>query len=166
VHQREVFLFNDLLVITKILSKKKNSVTYTFRQSYPLNGLTVSLFQMPHYQFGIKLTQRLDGHLLITFNARNDHDRCKFVEDIREAICEMDEMENLRIENELDRHRHGHNNRSVNSNSENRDSGVSDIDLGPLPSPPVKSTKQHLDDSFGNSPSQQTTPKRAALTVT
>jgi len=56
--------------------------------------------------------------------------------------------------------------RSVNSNSENRDSGVSDIDLGPLPSPPVKSTKQHLDDSFGNSPSQQTTPKRAALTVT
>lgn len=47
VHQREVFLFNDLLVITKILSKKKNSVTYTFRQSYPLNGLTVSLFQMP-----------------------------------------------------------------------------------------------------------------------
>lgn len=47
VHQREVFLFNDLLVITKIQSKKKNSVTYTFRQSYPLNGLSVSLFQMP-----------------------------------------------------------------------------------------------------------------------
>lgn len=47
VHQREVFLFNDLLVITKILSKKKNSVTYTFRQSYPLNGLTVALFQVP-----------------------------------------------------------------------------------------------------------------------
>ncbi|CAI6354056.1 unnamed protein product [Macrosiphum euphorbiae] len=168
VHQREVFLFNDLLVITKILSKKKNSVTYTFRQSYPLNGLTVSLFQMPYYQFGIKLTQRLDSRLLITFNARNDHDRCKFVEDIRESICEMDEMENLRIESELERHRHGHNNRSVNSNSENRDSGVADIDLGPLPSPPVRSPKQHTDDSFENSPSSQAqaTPKRAALTVT
>lgn len=51
VHQREVFLFNDLLVITKILSKKKNSVTYTFRQSYPLTGLTVSLFQMPSKTF-------------------------------------------------------------------------------------------------------------------
>lgn len=47
VHQREVFLFNDLLVITKILSKKKNSVTYTFRQSFSLQGLVVSLFQMP-----------------------------------------------------------------------------------------------------------------------
>lgn len=126
---------------------------------------------------------------MITFNARNDHDRCKFVEDIRESICEMDEMENLRIESELERHRHGHNNRyiliysyyfhgiifiyfilifrSVNSNSENRDSGVADIDLGPLPSPPVRSPKQHPDDTFENgSPSQQATPKRAALTVT
>lgn len=57
--------------------------------------------------------------------------------------------------------------RSVNSNSENRDSGVSDIDLGPLPTPPVKSNKQHLDVSFDkSSSSQQTTPKRPALTVT
>jgi len=53
VHQREIFLFNDLLVITKILSKKKNSVTYMFRQSYPLNGLTVSLFQMPRIYINI-----------------------------------------------------------------------------------------------------------------
>lgn len=56
--------------------------------------------------------------------------------------------------------------RSVNSNSENRDSGVADIDLGPLPSPPVHSPKQHPDDSLENSPSSQATPKRAALTVT
>jgi len=158
VHQREVFLFNDLLVITKILCKKKNSVTYMFRQSYLLNGLTVSLFQMPHYQFGIKLIQRLDGNVLITFNARNDHDRCKFVEDIREAIAEMDEMENLRIESEIQRYRHSHNNRSINSNSENRDSGVSDIDLGPLP---MGSPKEQ--DSFRRN---QATPKRPALTVT
>ena len=42
LHQREVFLFNDLLVVTKIFSKKKNSVTYSFRQSFPLAGLVVS----------------------------------------------------------------------------------------------------------------------------
>lgn len=47
VHQREVFLFNDLLVITKILSKKKSSVTYTFRKSFPLVGIDVTLFQSP-----------------------------------------------------------------------------------------------------------------------
>ena len=43
VHQREVFLFNDILVITKIFNKKKTSVTYTFRNSYPLPGMLVSL---------------------------------------------------------------------------------------------------------------------------
>lgn len=45
LHQREVFLFNDLLVITKILSKKKNNVTYTFRKSLSLSGLQVSTFK-------------------------------------------------------------------------------------------------------------------------
>ena len=39
------------------------------------------------------------------FNARNDHDRSKFCEDLREAILEMDEMESLRIEAEMDKKR-------------------------------------------------------------
>ncbi|KAF5272843.1 hypothetical protein FQR65_LT00439, partial [Abscondita terminalis] len=103
VHQREVFLFNDLLVITKILSKKKSSVTYTFRNSYPLCGLIVTLFEVPFYPFGIRLSQRVDGKVLVTFNARNEHDRCKFAEDLKESVLEMDEMENLRIEAELER---------------------------------------------------------------
>jgi IQ motif and SEC7 domain-containing protein len=47
VHQREVFLFNDLLVITKIFSKKKSSVTYSFRQSFTLCGMMVSTFETP-----------------------------------------------------------------------------------------------------------------------
>ena len=55
------------------------------------------------YPFGIRLSQRVDGRTLIMFNARNDHDRGKFCEDLREAILEMDEMEALRIEGELDK---------------------------------------------------------------
>lgn len=47
VHQREVFLFNDLLVITKIFNKKKNSATYTFRVSFPLCGMVVTLLDVP-----------------------------------------------------------------------------------------------------------------------
>ena len=39
LHQREVFLFNDILVVTKIFSKKKNGVTYSFRQSLQLKKL-------------------------------------------------------------------------------------------------------------------------------
>lgn len=50
--------------------------------------------------------------MLIVFNARNDHDRFKFAEDLRESICEMDEMENLRIEAELERQKSNRGNRS------------------------------------------------------
>ncbi|XP_018329497.1 IQ motif and SEC7 domain-containing protein 1 isoform X2 [Agrilus planipennis] len=132
VHQREVFLFNDLLVITKILSKKKSSVTYTFRNSYPLCGMVVTLFQVPHYPYGIRLSQRVDGKALITFNARNEHDRCKFAEDLKESILEMDEMENLRIEAELERQK---TNRTNRSGTENRDSGVADVEVCPRPCP-------------------------------
>lgn len=132
VHQREVFLFNDLLVITKILSKKKSSITYTFRNSYPLCGMVVTLFEVPRksdtfklffeipnlfmgisdYSYGIKLSQRVDQKVLVTFNARNEHDRCKFAEDLKEAVSEMDEMENLRIEAELERQKSNRGNRS------------------------------------------------------
>lgn len=57
--------------------------------------------------------------------------------------------------------------RTVSTNSENRDSGVSDVDLGPLPPyPPVKNNKPLLEVSFEKSSSQQVTPKRPALTVT
>lgn len=78
VHQREVFLFNDLLMVisaphrqlrcpssfltwipfssllafsscstqvTKIFQKKKTSVTYSFRQSFPLLDMQVHTFQ-------------------------------------------------------------------------------------------------------------------------
>ncbi|XP_046974128.1 IQ motif and SEC7 domain-containing protein 3 isoform X2 [Vanessa cardui] len=129
VHQREVFLFNDLLVITKIFSKKKSSVTYTFRQSFPLCGMLVNLFSVPHYPFGIRLSRRVDGRRLATFNARNEHDRCKFAEDLRESVAEMDEMEAMRIEAELNRGK-GRNTGNASRNvMENRDSGVADVEI-------------------------------------
>jgi len=125
-HQREVFLFNDILVITKIHSRRKNSVTYTFRNSFPLTGMLVSLFENGYYSHGITLTQRWDRKVVITLNARNDHDRSKFVEDLRESIAEMDEMESLRIEAELEKQ---HVSARVSTSShDNRDSGVNDCD--------------------------------------
>ena len=41
------------------------------------------------YAFGVRLVNNLDGKVHITFNARNDHDRQKFVEDLKEAILEV-----------------------------------------------------------------------------
>jgi len=134
VHQREVFLFNDLLVITKIFNKKKNSATYTFRVSYPLCGIVVTLLDVPNYPYCIRLSQKVDGKIMVTFNARNEHDRCKFAEDLRESISEMDEMETLRIEAELERQKSARGNRNgCSGSSENRDSGVADIEGCPCP---------------------------------
>lgn len=70
----------------------------------------------------------------MTFNARNEHDRIKFAQDLQESIYEMDEMEQLRIESELERQKSSRNARSstnggtASGNSENRDSGVADVD--------------------------------------
>ncbi|XP_031639864.1 IQ motif and SEC7 domain-containing protein 1 isoform X1 [Contarinia nasturtii] len=134
VHQREVFLFNDLLVITKIFNKKKNSATYTFRVSFPLCGMVVTLLDVPNYPYCIRLSQKVDGKILVTFNARNEHDRCKFAEDLRESISEMDEMESLRIEAELERQKSARSSRNGGSaSSENRDSGVADVEVCPCP---------------------------------
>lgn len=63
------------------------------------------------YSYGIRLSQKVDGKLLIVFNARNEHDRYKFAEDLRESVSEMDEMENLRIEAELERQKSNRGNR-------------------------------------------------------
>jgi len=54
LHQREVFLFNDLLVVTKIFTKKKSSVTYTFRNSFSLVGLVVTLLDVPSELFFLR----------------------------------------------------------------------------------------------------------------
>ena len=40
---------------------------------------------------------------LIIFNARNEHDRRKFSEDLKEQILEMNEMESLRIQSEVEK---------------------------------------------------------------
>ncbi|XP_078341009.1 IQ motif and SEC7 domain-containing protein 1-like isoform X4 [Crassostrea virginica] len=108
LHQREVFLFNDLLLITKIFSKKKTGITYSYKQSFPLSSMQVFLFETSHYQYGVRLVSGVNNKVLITLNARNDHDRQKFVEDLREAILETNGMETLRIEKELQRHSTNH----------------------------------------------------------
>lgn len=87
----------------------------------------VIFLQISDYQYGIKLLQRVDSKVLITFNARNEHDRCKFAEDLRESISEMDEMENLRIEQELERQKSSRG--RGGPQAENRDSGVADVEV-------------------------------------
>uniref|UniRef100_A0A8B9VWI1 IQ motif and Sec7 domain ArfGEF 2 n=1 Tax=Anas zonorhyncha TaxID=75864 RepID=A0A8B9VWI1_9AVES len=103
LHQREVFLFNDLLVVTKIFQKKKILVTYSFRQSFPLVEMHMQLFQNAYYQFGIKLLSAAPGgerKVLIVFNAPSPQDRLRFASDLRESVAEVQEMEKYRVEGE------------------------------------------------------------------
>uniref|UniRef100_A0A087XJB0 IQ motif and Sec7 domain ArfGEF 2 n=1 Tax=Poecilia formosa TaxID=48698 RepID=A0A087XJB0_POEFO len=106
VHQREVFLFNDLLMVTKIYQKKKTSVMYSFRQSFPLLDMQVHTFQNTYYPHGIRLTSANPGgerKVLIIFTAPSQQDRARFTSDLRESIAEVQEMEKYRVESELEK---------------------------------------------------------------
>lgn len=133
-HQREVFLFNDMLLVTKIYKKDSSTTSimsgnnmiptstglaggqptaprqsqqvtcqYSFRGSYSLSNVAVLLFEAPYYHFGIRIVKRNPGEsksaqkTLITFNARNEHDRSRFVDDLREAIEEMALMDSIKM---------------------------------------------------------------------
>ncbi|CDW52765.1 Sec7 domain containing protein [Trichuris trichiura] len=124
-HQREAFLFNDLLLLTKIVPKKKNKATYQYRESHALGGMEVGHFSTPVYPYGVRI--RLGGEdRTLHFNASCAEDRRRFLEDLDEAILENGEMEalesNLRL---LDEEVKQSRQKSQSSN-ENRDSGVPD----------------------------------------
>lgn len=100
-HIREVFLLNDMILITK-LYKKKTGAILGYKKKVLLQGSTVLEFSSQHYPYGIRLVSRQDK-TLASFCASHPDDRTKFVADIRECILEIDEMESLRIEAELER---------------------------------------------------------------
>ncbi|XP_069848922.1 IQ motif and SEC7 domain-containing protein 3-like isoform X1 [Dipodomys merriami] len=105
-HQREVFLFNDLLVILKLCPKKKSSSTYTFCKSVGLLGMQFQLFENEYYSHGISLVTPPSGSekkQALHFCALGSDEMQKFVEDLKESIAEVTELEQIRIEWELER---------------------------------------------------------------
>lgn len=121
--ERDVFLFNDMIVVAKGIAKRRSSTvlsgaSYTLKQWSLLMGASVHEFQKGPYEFGLTIV--CPNKEKIYFNARNFDDRCRFVADIAESIREASEMEQVRIEIELDRH-------LLRSDSQ-RDSGLPDMD--------------------------------------
>ena len=92
-HQRGVFLFNDIIVVAKTVNKGKKT-THHFKHSHQLRDLRINVFCTNFYEFGIQLQDRLTGRIIATFNARSDTDRQRFVNDLQEAVAELNEMEN------------------------------------------------------------------------
>uniref|UniRef100_A0A8D1C4Z4 IQ motif and SEC7 domain-containing protein 3 n=1 Tax=Sus scrofa TaxID=9823 RepID=A0A8D1C4Z4_PIG len=105
-HQREVFLFNDLLVILKLCPKKKSASTYTFCKAVGLLGMQFHLFENEYYSHGITLVTPLSGSekkQVLHFCALGLDEMQKFVEDLKESIAEVTELEQIRIEWELEK---------------------------------------------------------------
>lgn len=98
LHMREVFLFNDLLLITKLSARRRNQ--YTYRLSAQLTSLEVESFTNENYPHGIKILQ--GGKMLVLFSLPNQDDCKNFVQDIAESILEVKHMESLRIEESLE----------------------------------------------------------------
>ncbi|TRY94499.1 hypothetical protein DNTS_003534, partial [Danionella cerebrum] len=117
-HQREVFLFNDLLVILKLCPKKKTSAAYTFCRAVGLLGLQFHLFQNEYYPHGISIVCPCPGSekkQLLNFCAQSAEELLKFLEDLKESIAEVAEMEQIRIEWELEKQQ-GAKTHSIKSN--------------------------------------------------
>ena len=109
-HQREIFLFNDMLLVCKAVGGRKRSSSktgsssigqYELRYWSPLIGLQVEQFQSPLYPNGMMISFP-DGQVHL-YNAKNQEDRYRFVADIRESVEESTEMEQWRIQLEVER---------------------------------------------------------------
>ena len=96
-HQRGVFLFNDLLVVTKTIVKKASSSTHQFRSALTLASVRVNVFSTGRCQFGIELQDRLSGRIVATFDARSASDQQRLVADLQESIAETLEMERAKM---------------------------------------------------------------------
>ncbi|XP_030633975.1 IQ motif and SEC7 domain-containing protein 3 [Chanos chanos] len=105
-HQREVFLFNDLIVILKLCPKKRSSAAYTFCKAMGLLGMQFHLFENEYYPHGITIVSPYSGSdkkQVLNFCAQSAEELLKFVEDLKESIAEVTEMEQIRIEWELEK---------------------------------------------------------------
>nr|XP_046251063.1 IQ motif and SEC7 domain-containing protein 3 isoform X3 [Scatophagus argus] len=98
--QREVFLFNDLLLILKLCPKKKSSASYTFCKAMGLLGMQFHLFSNEYYAHGITMLSPFTSEKkqLVSFCSPSGEELRKFAEELREAITEVNEMEQIHIQ--------------------------------------------------------------------
>uniref|UniRef100_F6QVV0 SEC7 domain-containing protein n=1 Tax=Monodelphis domestica TaxID=13616 RepID=F6QVV0_MONDO len=92
--------------ILKLCPKKKTSSTYTFCKSVGLLGMQFHLFENEYHSHGITLVTPVSGSekkQVLHFCALGSEEMQKFVEDLKESIAEVTELEQIRIEWELEK---------------------------------------------------------------
>ncbi|XP_034143982.1 IQ motif and SEC7 domain-containing protein 3 isoform X2 [Esox lucius] len=103
--QREVFLFNDLILILKLCPKKKTSASYTFCKAMGLLGMQFHMFSNEYYAHGITMLSPFSSEKkqTVSFCSPSGEELRKFTEELRESITEVNEMEQIHIQWELER---------------------------------------------------------------
>uniref|UniRef100_A0A0K2T275 Guanylnucleotide exchange factorlike [Tribolium castaneum] n=1 Tax=Lepeophtheirus salmonis TaxID=72036 RepID=A0A0K2T275_LEPSM len=92
--KRDIFLFNDLLIVTRQSSKFGKKTSLIYKDSFPLVGLELSLFHTSVYGFGVQICRKDESEsVLLTLNADSEMDRYKFVMDLQESILEANQTE-------------------------------------------------------------------------
>uniref|UniRef100_F7GMI0 IQ motif and Sec7 domain ArfGEF 3 n=1 Tax=Callithrix jacchus TaxID=9483 RepID=F7GMI0_CALJA len=100
-HQREVFLFNDLLVILKLCPKKKSAPRTHFCKSVGLLGMQFPLFENDSLGPGSAF-QFTHGITLVTPLSGSEKKQVLHFCDLKESIAEVTELEQIRIRGELE----------------------------------------------------------------
>ncbi|XP_045151831.1 IQ motif and SEC7 domain-containing protein 3 [Echinops telfairi] len=106
VPHRRLVCCSRLFEILKLCPKKKSSSTYTFCKSVGLLGMQFHLFENEYYSHGITLVTPFSGSekkQVLHFCALGSDEMQKFVEDLKESVAEVTELEQIRIEWELEK---------------------------------------------------------------
>ncbi|XP_048584338.1 IQ motif and SEC7 domain-containing protein 1 isoform X2 [Nematostella vectensis] len=109
-HPRVIFVFNDMIVVTKERGRpgqRDGYHFYSYKHSFLLSGVKISVFTNDYYPWGIQLYSRLQSQVVATFNATDERTRKVFVEELLECIEETNAMENDRIATEKQRYMAG-----------------------------------------------------------
>ncbi|TMS38293.1 hypothetical protein L596_005053 [Steinernema carpocapsae] len=123
-HQREVYLFNDMIMIAKLINKKKGNSPCSLKHWSSTVDMKIEPFRTHHYKHGLLIS--CPGGMQILLNSRGDDDRYRFLADARESAAESSEMEQIRIEMELDKQSL----LSLNRSESQRDSGLPEFENG------------------------------------
>uniref|UniRef100_A0A0N4ZHP6 SEC7 domain-containing protein n=1 Tax=Parastrongyloides trichosuri TaxID=131310 RepID=A0A0N4ZHP6_PARTI len=136
-HCRELFLFNDSLMIAKISRNKNGEDQYTVRFFEQLEQLSVTTYESKYVEHGIRIYDKKGNETILI--ARTISDQQRFIMDLKESLLECMSMESVRLGMQVDLSKFKDQNISlgselmyyykINNGTENqRDSGLSDVE--------------------------------------
>uniref|UniRef100_A0A0N5BDR6 SEC7 domain-containing protein n=1 Tax=Strongyloides papillosus TaxID=174720 RepID=A0A0N5BDR6_STREA len=136
-HCRELFLFNDSLMIAKISRNKNGEDHYTVRFYEQLEHLSVTTYESKYVDHGIRIYDKKGNEIILI--ARTISDQQRFMMDLKESLLECMAAENVRLSMQVDLQKFKDQNMSLgaelvyyyrmNNGIENqRDSGLSDVE--------------------------------------